>query len=70
MFQTYYLPHLNALSLYEELTGLSPQLNHLRALGSTVYVFIYKEEWKVKSAKWEIRAKRGGLVGYDGHSIY
>ncbi len=61
---------LDGLSPYEASTGLLPQLNHLRVLGSTVYVFIRKEERKAKSAKWEPRAKRGLLVGYDGHSIY
>ena len=61
---------LNGLSSYEESTGLSPQLNHLRVLGSTVYTFIYEEERKAKSAQWESRAKRRVLVRYDGHSIY
>ena len=61
---------LNDLSPYEESTRLSPELNHLRVLGSTVYVYVHEEERKDKSAKWESRAKRGVLVGYDGHSIY
>ncbi len=61
---------LDRLSPYEVSTGLLPQLNHLQVLGSTVYVFIHEEKRKAKSVKWEPRAKRGLLVGYDGYSIY
>lgn len=61
---------LDGLSPHEVSTGFFPQLDHLKVLGSTVYVFIHEEERKAKSAKWDPRAKRGLLVGYDGHSIY
>ncbi len=61
---------LDGLSSYEASTGLPPQLSRLKVLGSTVYIFIHEEKRKAKSAKWEPRAKRGLLVGYDGHSIY
>ncbi len=61
---------LDGLSSYETSTGLLPQLNYLWVLGSTVYVFIREEKRKAKSAKWELWAKRGLLVGYNGHSIY
>lgn len=43
---------LNELSLYEALTRLSPQLNYFRVLKFIVYIFIYKEKRKIKSAKW------------------
>ena len=45
-------------------------VSHLRVLGSTVYVFLYKEERSQKSEKWAPRALKGTLVGYDGHTIY
>lgn len=47
-----------------------PDLHHLRILGSNVYVFLHKEERSLKSAKWEARALKGKLVGFDGHTIY
>ncbi len=50
--------------------NLLPSLQHLRVLGSTVYVFLYKEERTLKSAKWDARALKGKLVGFDGHTIY
>lgn len=48
----------------------SQNINHLRVLGSTVYVFIHEEERTLKSEKFEARALKGTLVGYDGHTIY
>lgn len=48
----------------------APELSHLRVLGSTVYVFIHEEERNLKSEKFEARALKGTLVGYDGHTIY
>ena len=47
-----------------------PNLEHLRILGSTVYVFIHEEEQKAKSTKWAPQGKHGVLVGYDGGTIY
>lgn len=47
-----------------------PDISHLRILGSTVYVFLHKEERELKSEKWKPRALRGKLVGFDGHTIY
>lgn len=46
------------------------ELSHLQVLGSTVYVFIYKEEQNLKSDKFETRALKKTLVEYDGHTIY
>ncbi len=45
-------------------------LQHLRVLGSTIYVFLHEEERTLKSAKWDARALKGKLVGFDGHTIY
>ncbi len=45
-------------------------IQHLRILGSTVYVFLHEEKRTLKSEKWEPRALRGTLVGYDGNTIY
>ena len=48
-------------------------IDHLRVLGSTVYVFIHKANRKgknSKAAKFAFRAQRGKLVGYDGKTIY
>jgi hypothetical protein len=61
---------LNGLSPYEKRHGKSPKISHLRVLGSTVYVFIHEDERSSKSAKFEARAQKGMLVGYDGHTIY
>lgn len=41
----------------------SPDISHLRVLGSTVYVFIHEEERNLKSQKFEARALKGTLVG-------
>ena len=54
---------LNGRSSFEASTKSLPNLQHLRGLGSTVYVFIHKEERKAKSAKWEPRGKKGMLLG-------
>lgn len=64
---------LEGKSPYEALEDKQPRLDHLRVLGSTVYVLIHKEERqgdKSKSAKFTPRAQKGKLVGYDGHTIY
>lgn len=58
------------LSPYKALTQDHPDIFHLRILGSTVYVFLHKEEQSLKSEKWAPRALKGTLVGYDGHTIY
>ncbi len=47
-----------------------PDLYHLCILGSNRYVFLHKEERSLKSAKWEVYALRGKLVGFNDHSIY
>ena len=50
-----------------------PTIDHLRVLGSTVYVFIHEADRKgekSKAAKFAPRAQRGKLVGYDGKTIY
>ena len=60
----------NNLSLYKAYTyGLS-NLSHLQIFGSTVYVFIYKEEQTLKPEKWSPTILKGTLVRYDGHTIY
>ena len=58
------------LSPHEAYTHKLPDLSHLPVLGSTIYVFLYKEERTLKSKKWAPRALKGILVGYDGHTIY
>ena len=61
---------LDRLSSYEASTGSFLQLSYLKVLRSMIYIFIYKEGKKAKSAKWEPRAKRGLFIGYDDHFIY
>lgn len=64
---------LNGKSPYEVLEKKPPTLDHLKVIGSSIYVFIQEEERKndkSKSAKFAPRAKKGILVGYDGHTIY
>lgn len=46
------------------------KLYHLYIFGSTVYIFFYKEKYTLKSAKWDTRAFKRKLVGYNGHTIY
>lgn len=55
---------------HQALFDKPPNVNNLRVLGSTVYVFIHEEERNLKSEKIEARALKGTLVGYDGHTIY
>lgn len=55
---------------HQALFDKPPNVNHLRVLGSTVYVFIHEEERNLKSEKFEARALKGTLVGYGGHKIY
>ncbi len=57
-------------SPYHALQAIQPDIQHLRVLGSTVYVFLHEEERDLKSEKWNPRALCGTLVGYDGHTIY
>lgn len=45
-------------------------LQYLWILGSNIYIFLYEEEQSLKSAKWEARALKNKLVGFDGHIIY
>lgn len=45
-------------------------IQHLRILGSNVYIFLHKEKQSLKSAKWEAHVFKGKLVGFDGHTIY
>lgn len=46
------------------------ELGHLQVLGSTVYVFIYKEKQNLKSEKFKAWALKSILVGYNRHTIY
>lgn len=61
---------LQGLSPYQELLKTLPNLAHLRVLGSTVYVLIYKEKREFKSEKFVPRTMIEKLVGFDGHTIY
>lgn len=61
---------LSGKTSYELQSHEPPNLSHLRVLGSTVYVLIHEEERHLKSEKFEPRALKGTLVGYDGHTIY
>lgn len=47
-----------------------PDFVHLRILGSTVYVFIYKKKQKLKSEKFVLHALKSKLVGFNGYIIY
>ena len=64
---------LSGKSPHEIAEREKPSIDHLRVLGSTVYVFIHEEERlgaQSKSAKFAPRAQKGMLVGYDGKTIY
>lgn len=55
---------------HQTLHDSPPSVNHLRVLGSMVYVFIYKEEQNLKLEKFEAQALKGIFIGYNGHTIY
>ena len=61
---------LENISLHEAHFYKQPNLAHLRIPGSSVYVLLHEEERSMKSEKWALRALKGILVGYDGHTIY
>lgn len=60
----------NSISPIKMQNQVLPDLYHFCILDSNIYVFLYKEEQSLKLAKWEARALRGILVGFDGHIIY
>ena len=45
-------------------------LSHLGVLGSTIYIFLYKEEQMLESEKWAPKALKGTVVGYNSHKIF
>lgn len=47
-----------------------PNLYHLRILESIVHVFFHKEKHTLKLAKWDTRALKERLVGFNGLIIY
>ena len=47
-----------------------PDSHHFRILGYNIYVFFHEEQQSLKSAKWEARAFREKLVGFNGHTIH
>lgn len=64
---------LNGKTPHELMEKEIPTIDHLRVLGSTVYVLIHEADRKgekSKAAKFAPRAQRGKLVGYDGKTIY
>ena len=61
---------LKGQSLFETSFKRLSNLEHLRILGSIVYVFIYKEKQKAKSTKWALQGKREVFVSYDRGTIY
>lgn len=46
-----------------------PTFRHLWIFGMNVYVFLYKEEQSLKSAKWESKVLKSKLVSFGGHPI-
>ena len=54
---------------FQALTGMLPDLTHLRIFGCRAYVFIPKEK-RIQSAKWNLRSKRGIFVEYNASGIY
>jgi hypothetical protein len=61
---------LKGISPYEAAENKTPNLDNLRTLGSTVYVFLHEGQRALESTKFKPRAKKGKLVGYDGSTIY
>ena len=60
----------NATSYKAQSQENTTDVSHLCILGSTVYVFLHKEERSQKSEKWALRVLKGTLVDYDGHTIH
>lgn len=61
---------LNGLSFFETSEQRFSNLQHLRILRSTFYIFIYEEEQNAKSAKWAPQGKCGVVVDYNDGTIY
>ena len=64
---------LSGKSPFEIYESKPLSLNHLRVLGSTVYVLVHREERvgaNSKSVKFSPRAQHGILCGYDGCTTY
>lgn len=57
-------------NLYQVLHNSPLNVNHLRVLGSTVYVFIHKEKQNLKLEKFEVRVLKSIFVKYNGHTIH
>ena len=45
-------------------------INYLQILKSTIYIFLHKEEQKLKSKKWKLQTLCRKLIGFDIHTIY
>ena len=60
---------LNGILPYKKLKSKPPLIHHLRALGSTIYSLIAKED-RIKSAIFALQAKKGVLIGYNSKTIY
>lgn len=61
---------LKDLSSHESLQDKLPELSYFRVLESIVYVLIYEGKRERSSEKFVLRALRGKIVGFDGHTIY
>lgn len=61
---------LQSLSPHKSLTQDYLNIFHLRILGSSVYVFLHKEEQSLKLEKQVLRALKRTLVGYNSYIIY
>ncbi|KAL1582041.1 hypothetical protein WHR41_09299 [Cladosporium halotolerans] len=54
---------------YEAFVGAKPSLGHLRMVGSVAYTLLPKAR-RLQSAKFDSRASKCRLVGYEGDSIF
>lgn len=61
---------LQNLSSYKAFTWNHSNILHLWVLGSTVYVFLHKEEQLLKLEKCVPKALKRILVSYNGYTIY
>lgn len=59
----------HSIILIEKEDNIFPNLKHFRIWGLTVIVLLYEEEHTLKSAKWDAKASKKKLVGFDGHTI-
>lgn len=61
---------IGSISPIKKQDNILLNLQDLRVLCSTIYIFLHKKESILKSVKWDARALKRKLVRFNGHTIY